>query len=161
MILKLETITQQRESHMNDLWQAMQTMLKEYLSRTEEKTGEYTLLRNRDNDDTEVIRQHYYEIEKAAETITELKGKTETMRMAHKIHLEQLLKYKQLLGEKQNRMKSDMETGLKLDKDRMRQLVVCCTDSQKVSEGYFSGDFSSEFRQWGNPLNSSSYLKLT
>lgn len=137
MILKLETITQQRESHMNDLWQAMQTMLKEYLSRTEEKTGEYILLRDRDNDDTEVIRQHYYEIEKAAETIVELKGKMETMRMAHKIHLEQLLKYKRLLGEKQNRMKNDMETGLKLDKDRMRQLVVCCTDAQKVSGGAF------------------------
>lgn len=132
MILKLETITQQRESHMNDLWHEMQTILKNYLECTEEKMSEYILLRDRDNENTEIIRQHYIEIERAAWTINDLKQKMDTTRTTHKIHLEQLLKYKQLLVDKQNRMKADMEAGLKLDKERMKQLVVCCTDAQKV-----------------------------
>lgn len=133
MIMKLETITQQRESQMNDLWHQMQLVLKSYLEATEEKMGEYIVLRDRDNDDTEMIRQHYIEIERAAATISDLKAQLENIRSTHKVHLEQLLNYKRLLTEKQNRMKCDMEIGLKLDKEQMRSLVVCCTRAQKVS----------------------------
>lgn len=132
MILKLETITQQREAQMNDLWHQMQLVLQNYLGATEEKMGEYIVLRDRDNEDTEMIRHHYIEIERAAATIADLKDKMESIRSTHKIHLEQLLKYKRLLTEKQNRMKTDMEVGLKLDKEQMRLLVVCCTKAQKV-----------------------------
>lgn len=128
----METITQQRESQMNDLWQEMQIVLRTYLNQTEEKMGEYILLRDRDDENTEIIRKHYIEIEKAANTIADLKDRMEAIRVSHKIHFDQLLKYKQLLIEKQNRMKDDMEEGLELDKKRMRQLVVCCTDAQKV-----------------------------
>lgn len=132
MILKMETITQQRESQMNELWQEMQHVLRTYLSQTEEKMGEYMLLRDRDDENTEIIRHHYIEIEKAANTIGDLKERMDAIRTAHRIHLEQLLKYKQLLVEKQTSMKANMDEGLTLDKQRMRQLVVCCTDAQKV-----------------------------
>lgn len=132
MILKMETITQQRESQMNELWQEMQTVLRTYLSQTEEKMSEYIMLRDRDDENTAIIRHHYIEIEKSANTIAELKERMENIRTTHKMHMGQLLKYKHLLMEKQNRMKTDMDNGLELDKQRLRQLVICCTGAQKV-----------------------------
>lgn len=133
MILKLETLTKQREHKMSGLWHEFQSILNDYSDRTEEKYGEYVQLRDRDNADTKEIRQHYVEIERATNEIGKLKNTLESERFEHKIHIDQLNDYKRLLLEKQKRLKMSMEMGEKIDKDRMRQLVMCSTQANAVS----------------------------
>ena len=132
MILKLETITEQREQQMDVLWQEFQAILSGYMQRTEEKHSEYVQLRDRDNEDTKHIREHYIEIARATETIVELKTTLETVHFEHDMQVDQLKNYKRLLQEKQKQTKLQMEAGLKLDKERMRQLVVSSVDVIKV-----------------------------
>lgn len=59
MILKLETITKEREMHMEKLWKEFQSVLNSYLKYTEEYRDEYIDLRNRDAEDTRSIQDHY------------------------------------------------------------------------------------------------------
>lgn len=59
MILKLETITKEREMHMEKLWKQFQCVLNSYLKYTEEYRDEYIDLRNRDAEDTRSIQDHY------------------------------------------------------------------------------------------------------
>jgi hypothetical protein len=59
MILKLETITKEREMHMERLWKEFQKELNSYLKYTEEYRDEYIDLRNRDAEDTRSIQDHY------------------------------------------------------------------------------------------------------
>lgn len=59
MILKLETITKEREMHMEKLWREFQNVLNSYLKYTEEYRDEYIDLRNRDAEDTRSIQDHY------------------------------------------------------------------------------------------------------
>jgi hypothetical protein len=59
MILKLETITKEREMHMERLWKEFQSVLNSYLKYTEEYRDEYIDLRNRDAEDTRSIQDHY------------------------------------------------------------------------------------------------------
>jgi hypothetical protein len=59
MILKLETITKEREMHMERLWKEFQNVLNSYLKYTEEYRDEYIDLRNRDAEDTRSIQDHY------------------------------------------------------------------------------------------------------
>lgn len=59
MILKLETITKEREMHMEKLWKEFQNVLNSYLKYTEEYRDEYIDLRNRDAEDTRSIQDHY------------------------------------------------------------------------------------------------------
>lgn len=59
MVLKLETITKEREMHMEKLWKEFQSVLNSYLKYTEEYRDEYIDLRNRDAEDTRSIQDHY------------------------------------------------------------------------------------------------------
>lgn len=59
MILKLETITKERETQMEKLWKEFQKVLNSYLKYTEEYRDEYIDLRNRDAEDTRSIQDHY------------------------------------------------------------------------------------------------------
>lgn len=59
MILKLETITKEREMQMEKLWKDFQNVLHSYLKYTEEYRDEYIDLRNRDAEDTRSIQDHY------------------------------------------------------------------------------------------------------
>lgn len=132
MILNLEIITEQRENRMTDLWRDFQTILTDYSEQTNEKYSEYVLLRERDNEDTKQIREHYIDIAVATNTIADLRNSYETNQIEHKIRMDQLLKYEKLLQRKYQHLKLNMENGLKLDKEQMRLLVVCGTDTIKV-----------------------------
>lgn len=59
MVLKLETITKEREVYMEKLWKEFQSVLNSYLKYTEEYRDEYIDLRNRDAEDTRSIQDHY------------------------------------------------------------------------------------------------------
>lgn len=59
MVLKLETITKEREMYMEKLWKEFQSVLNSYLKYTEEYRDEYIDLRNRDAEDTRSIQDHY------------------------------------------------------------------------------------------------------
>lgn len=74
MILKLETITKEREMHMEKLWKEFQNVLNSYLKYTEEYRDEYIDLRNRDAEETRSIQDHYNEVSKLTERIAELKS---------------------------------------------------------------------------------------
>lgn len=132
MLLRLETMTKQREDKMNRLWQMLQSILREYSARTEEKYGEYVELRERDNADTKQIRQNYMEIARVTGEIGQLKATLEAGNFEHKIHMDQLGDYKKLLRAKQTALKQNMDAGQKVDKERMLQLVVCSTQANAV-----------------------------
>lgn len=133
MLLNLETLTEQRENEMTDLWKKFQSILTHYSEETNEKYSEYVLLRERDNEDTKQIRQHYIDIAEATNTIADLKNLYETNQIEQKIRMDQLSKYEKLLQEKYKKLKINMENGIKLDKEQMRLLVVCSTETNKVS----------------------------
>lgn len=59
MILKLETITKEREMQMEKLWKEFQRVLSSYLAYTENYRDEYIDLRNRDAEDTRSIQDHF------------------------------------------------------------------------------------------------------
>jgi hypothetical protein len=59
MTIKLETITKEREIHMENLWKEFQQVLHSFLVYTEEFRDEYIDLRNRDAEETRSIQDHY------------------------------------------------------------------------------------------------------
>lgn len=135
MIFNLEIITEQREKQMTDLWKEFQSILADYSEQTNEKYSEYLVLRERDNEDTKQIRQHYIDIAEATNTIADLRNLYETNQIEQTIRMDQLSKYEKLLQEKYKKLKMNMENGLKLDKQQMHLLVVCSTETIKV--GFF------------------------
>lgn len=124
MILTLQTVTNNREMKMEHLWKEFQTVLNEYLQRTEEFHAEYIDLRQKDDDDTKAIRFHYAEVVRATDLIADLKFDLIQYREDHRVHVNELLRYKKLLQAKQIRIKTDMEVGLRKDKEQMRLMVV-------------------------------------
>lgn len=133
MILTLQTITQDREEQMEQLWKQFQSVLNEYLHQTEEFHNEYVDLRQKDDEDTKIIRYHYAEVVRSTDRIAELKLDLDAYRDEHRIHMNELLHYKKLLQDKQTRIKADMESGLKKDKENMRTMVVCSHETNTVS----------------------------
>lgn len=132
MLLRLETMTKQRDAKMNRLWQTLQSILRDYSASTEEKYTEYVELRERDNADTKQIRQNYMEIARFTGEIGQLKATLQAGNFEHKIHMDQLCDYKKLLQAKQTALKRIMDAGQKIDKERMLQLVVCGTQANTV-----------------------------
>lgn len=132
MILKLQTITHDREQQMEKLWKEFQDILNLYLHQTEEYHNEYIELRQRDDEDTKVIRLHYNEVARATEQIGYLKLDLESLREEQHLHIEELLKYKKLLHEKQRKIKLDMDEGLLKDKNNLRHMVVCSHNAAAV-----------------------------
>lgn len=132
MILKLQTITNDREQQMEKLWKEFQDILNHYLHETEEYHNEYIELRQKDDEDTKVIRLHYNEVARATEQIGILKLDLESLREDQCLHIEELLKYKKLLHEKQRKIKLEMDEGLLKDKTNLRHMVVCSHDAATV-----------------------------
>lgn len=132
MILKLRTISKQREDKLNSLWSEFQSILKTYAQNTEEKYAEYVELRNRDNADTKEIHHHYLEITRATRDLSNLKDVFESQLFEHRIHMTQLNNYQKLLLEKQKKFKYNMKLGDKMDRERMRIMVICSTQINTV-----------------------------
>lgn len=132
LILNLQSITHEREQKMDQLWKEFQTVLNEYLQQTEEFHSEYVDLRQKDDEDTKIIRFHYSEVVRATDLISDLKFDLDAYRQEHRIHINELQKYKNLLQAKQASIKVEMEDGLKKDKENMRFMVVCSHETNTV-----------------------------
>lgn len=132
MILKLQEITKDREDKMNGLWSQFQEVLRDYSERTGEKYAEYVEMRERDNADTKEIHQHYLEIAKATRDISLLKSILEAQSNEHRIHVKQMNQYQDLLKEKQQKLKSTINSSEKTHKKLMKALVVSSTDVNTV-----------------------------
>lgn len=59
MVLKLEMVTKEREFYMEKLWKEFQKILNSYLKYTQTYRDEYIDLRNKDDEDTKSIQDHY------------------------------------------------------------------------------------------------------
>lgn len=134
MILKLQEITKDREDKMNGLWSEFQEVLRNYSEKTGEKYAEYVEMRERDNADTKEIHQHYLEIAKATRDISLLKSILEAQSNEHQIHVNQMNQYQSLLKEKQQKLKSTINSSEKTHKKLMKALVVSSTDVNTVRE---------------------------
>lgn len=141
LILKLQTITNDREQQMEKLWKEFQDILNDYLHETEEYHNEYIELRQRDDEDTKVIRLHYNEVARATEQIGFLKLDLESLREEQTLHIDELLKYKKLLHEKQRKIKSEMDEGLLKDKNNLRHMVVCSHNAAAVRQNVACNNF--------------------
>lgn len=132
MMLQLQHITKDREEKMNALWTEFQIILQNYSEKTGEKYGEYVELRDRDNADTREIHQHYLDISKATRDIALLKDVLESQTHDHQMHMKQLKDYHRLLMDKQKKIKTAMASSEGTHKKRMKTLVVCSTEMNKV-----------------------------
>lgn len=133
MILRLQEITKDREDKMNGLWTEFQQVLRNYADSTEEKYAEYVEMRNKDNADTKEIHQHYLEVAKATRDISLLKSVLEAQSTEHHIHMNQLNQYKELLKEKQTKLKTAMNSSEKTHKKLIKTLVVSSTEINTVN----------------------------
>lgn len=132
MILKLQSITQEREQTMEHLWKQFQTVLNEYLRHTEEFHNEYIELRQRDDEDTKSIRAHYLEVARATDLIADLRFNLESYRDDQRLHISELTKYKKMLQKKHDQIKCEMDEGLRKDKENLRIMVVCSNQANSV-----------------------------
>ncbi|XP_055619278.1 dynein regulatory complex subunit 2 [Toxorhynchites rutilus septentrionalis] len=131
MILKLEMITKERERHMEKLWKEFQRVLNDYLRNTEEHRNEYSKLRDQDACDTRLIQEHYVEVARLTELIGNLRLKLVTIREEHEFNMKQLQKTKMELQERMRNIKQEMEIGLRMDEERLKQLAVCSNGALK------------------------------
>lgn len=137
MLLQLQNVTKDREEKMNTLWTEFQTILQTYSDQTGEKYAEYVELRDRDNADTREIHQHYLDISKSTRDIALLKDVLESQTHDHQMHMKQLKDYHKLLVVKQKTIKTAMASSENMHKKRMKTLVVCSTEMNKVIQCFF------------------------
>lgn len=133
-MLRLEECTQDREEKMNVLWSKFQVVLKGYSEATGEKYAEYVELRERDNAATTEIHRHYLEIARATRDISLLKSILESQTHEHQLHMRQLDDYQQTLMVKQKNLKGGMSNTEKVNKKRLKTLVICSTEVNTVSD---------------------------
>lgn len=134
MMLRLEEITQEREEKMNVLWSKFQVLLKDYSEATGEKYAEYVELRAHDNAATMEIHQHYLEIARSTRDISLLKSILESQNHEHQLHMRQLNDYQKTLIEKQKKLKSGMNNTEKVNRKRLKTMVICSTEVNTVSD---------------------------
>lgn len=134
MILKLQEMTKDREAKMNALWMEFQQLLRNYSEKTGEKYTEYIEMRERDNADTSEIQQHYLEVARATRDISLLKSIIEAQSNEHQIQVNQVNQYRELLKEKEKKLKTEMGCNEKTNKKLMTTLVVSSTDVNDVSK---------------------------
>lgn len=136
MILQLQSITDEREHAMDRLWRQFQSVLTDYLQRTEEFHGEYMELRKKDDEDTQIIRFHYGEVLRCTDVIADLKHDMAKVREEHGVRVEGLKRYKRLLVDKLAERKTVLEESQLSEKERLRWMVVCSNEAITVSEYY-------------------------
>lgn len=132
MILKLETITKERETYMERLWTEFQTIMSKYLRSTADYRNDYVDLRQRDNNDTRYIENHYLEVARASDIISDSKQRYATLKDEHEFNVEQLKKYRKELHERSINLKQELDMGLTTDKTKLKQLVLYSNKVLKV-----------------------------
>lgn len=144
MILNLQEMTKDREDKMNALWSEFQQLLQNYSERTGEKYAEYVEMRERDNADTKEIHQHYLEVAKATRDISLLKSVLEAQSNDHQIRISQINQYRDLLKEKETKLKTAMSANEKIHKKLITTLVVSSTEVNTVSN--FTSDENKNYQ---------------
>ena len=134
MLLKLETITKDREQQMEKLWKEFQYVLTSYLKYTEEYRDEYINLRNCDAEQTRSISDHYTEVSKLTEQIVELKGQLLNVKDEQDFNTNQLIKHRTDLKQRMDKIKIDMENGMVHDKKMIKKLAFCGSQTFKVKK---------------------------
>lgn len=133
-ILQLQTITDDREQQMNGLWSEFQSVLAVYLQHTEQQHDEYVQLRQRDEEDTRIVRFHYAEVLRSTNLIAELKHRLDLYETDQRVHVGELHRYKRILLERQAAAKSSVEEGSKRDREAMRWMVVKSDEAISVRD---------------------------
>lgn len=133
MILKLDQITQDRELKMEQLWHEFQIVLNEYLRHTEEFHNEYVDMRQKDDEDTQLIRMHYAEVGRSTDLIADMKFNLDSCRTEQRLQIAELNKQKHQLQRKHYELKLKMDSELKIDRDNLRLMVVCANKANTVS----------------------------
>uniref|UniRef100_A0A182TFN9 Uncharacterized protein n=1 Tax=Anopheles melas TaxID=34690 RepID=A0A182TFN9_9DIPT len=131
MILKLEMITKEREREMERLWKEFQRVLNVYLRNTEEYRNEYNTLRDQDSSDTKNIQDHYAEVARLSDQITDLRLKLTTLKEEHDFNMKQMQKSKAELQSRVQNLKQEMELGTRLDREQLKTLAVYSNDAIK------------------------------
>lgn len=132
MILQLQVIITDREQQMDRLWREFQSVLAVYLQHTEQFHDEYVQLRQRDDNDTRIMRFHYAEVKRSTNLIAELKHRLDQHQGEQRINVDALHRYKQLLQIRQAMYKRSMEAEGQHSRDSMRLMVVCSDEAMKV-----------------------------
>ncbi|GAB0088940.1 coiled-coil domain-containing protein 65 [Sergentomyia squamirostris] len=127
MTIRLEEVTKDCEHSMESLWTDFQQVLNAYLTYTQEFHDEYLDLKRRDEEDTKLIQQHYFEVARNTEIISELRYQLSAAREEKIFTVSQLEKFKSKLHQRYDLCKGALLMGEKEDKERIRHLVVNST----------------------------------
>ncbi|XP_004537655.1 coiled-coil domain-containing protein 65 [Ceratitis capitata] len=124
MQLYIENITKSGESKLERLWQEYQDVLAGYMRRTEGFYAEYMDLKERDEESSKVIRDHYHHIERAGDQLAHLKlVYTDTLEN-NDVKIVYFVKLRDDLQLRMSESKANFENELKADEERFKLMSV-------------------------------------
>lgn len=129
MTIRLEEVTKAREQVMEQLWQAFQTMLSDYVAYTKDFHEDYLELKRRDEADTAIIQSHYAEVARCTTVIVNLRLTHNSLKLDYEVNTRYLLEMKMSFQKRYFDIKSRLTMAAKRDKENIRQLVVLSSGS--------------------------------
>ncbi|XP_067633347.1 dynein regulatory complex subunit 2 [Eurosta solidaginis] len=124
MQLYIENITQNGETKLERLWQEYQDVLAGYMSHTETFYAEYIELRERDEESTNLIRNHCHQIERASDQLAHLKLIYDDTLDQNEVGYVYFLKLRDDLKHRTSECKANFESELKRDEARFKLMSV-------------------------------------
>lgn len=120
---------------MERMWREFQMLLNNYTSYTKEFYEDYLELKQRDELETKVTENHYRELTKCTEVITDLRLETSSSRNSTKLTTEHLDKVKKTLQMEYTTLKKKVAQFRLVDKSRIRDLVTYSNVAKKTLLG--------------------------
>lgn len=137
MNIKLESITRERELEMEKLWKQFQAVLNGYLKYQEQYRNEYIDLRKRDTDETRIIKNHYLEVARTTELISDLRSHHDSLKEEHEFGIRELGKYKKDMHCRYETLKNEFEKNLHKDRDNFKHLILSSNHVMKHLKNVF------------------------
>ncbi|XP_036332675.1 dynein regulatory complex subunit 2 [Rhagoletis pomonella] len=131
MQLYIENITQSGETKLERLWQEYQDVLSGYMQHTESFYTEYIDLKERDEESTNLIRDHCYEIERASDQLAHLKLVYADTVDGNEVKTIYFVKIRDDLQHRLEKSKADFETEQKADEERFKLMSVVSYNTLK------------------------------
>lgn len=131
MTIRLEHVTQTRETTMDAMWREFQLVLTTYTSYTSEFYEDYIKLRQRNAIHTQLSEKHCREIAKCNEMITDYRLEIGSKNNLHSQNMSHLLEVKRQLQQEYTRLKTNVKHNQSVDKVNIRELVTAAESAKK------------------------------
>ncbi|XP_053963353.1 dynein regulatory complex subunit 2 [Anastrepha ludens] len=131
MQLYIENVTQSGETKLERLWQEYQDVLAGYMQHTESFYTEYMDLKERDEESTNLIRDHCHEIERASDQLAHLKIVYADTADQNDTKTVYFIKMRDDLQRRMTESKAEFESEQKADEERFKLISVVSYNTLK------------------------------